>query len=42
MPLSSPLPGAGAGGGGGDTPQQGAGGMPMQTKYWKVMMQARK
>ena len=26
----------------GDSPRQGAGGMPMQMKYWKVMMQARK
>lgn len=24
------------------SPRQGAGGMPMQMKYWKVMMHARK
>ena len=27
---------------GGHSPRHGAGGMPMQMKYWKVMMQARK
>ena len=42
MPLSSLLPSASTAVGGWDSPRQGAGGMPMQMKYWKVMMQARK